>query len=70
MINKQLEVTCDRCGQPVLDATTISLGTGNYYSVAPGSYWAEFSRTGERDVCDKCMWADPKYQEMYDGTVI
>jgi hypothetical protein len=64
-----IHVYCDRCNKHIGGAFTSRRDTGyftaGYYDVTPGMHgknqWARYARDGERNVCDACMWADPKY---------
>lgn len=57
-------VTCDRCGAKVEGIRT-ETATGGFYDVRPGSGWSGFANPGEANVCDPCMFADPRYQLAY-----
>lgn len=55
------KVMCDRCKQIVKDATPPEGGmTAGYYHG-----WTQFMDAGEMDVCDFCMWNDPRYMVVY-----
>ena len=60
-----LLVYCDRCNKRVIGAFQTPHSTSRFYDVTPGrngkNQWARYAREGERKVCDRCMWSDPKY---------
>jgi hypothetical protein len=64
----QIVIKCDRCQQEVSgivgEINDRRYYTGGFYDVSEGR-WSEFARNEERIVCDYCMFADPKYREMY-----
>jgi len=73
-MNTEIDIICDRCGktihgivlQPTPDTPKL---TGGFYDVTEGNGWHEFARSLlEQNVCDRCMWADPKFLEKYPGT--
>lgn len=39
--------------------------TCGYYNVRRGTYWHKFANEGELQVCDNCMWDDPRYIAVY-----
>ena len=50
---------CDRCGKEVAKFEQIrdeKTMTAGYYRG-----WTEFMNPGENIICDRCMWADPRY---------
>jgi hypothetical protein len=53
-------VLCDRCKQAVEGF----VGAGG---LSGGVYvgWTEMMDPGEHVVCDRCMWADPRYQVVH-----
>jgi hypothetical protein len=56
---------CSRCSK-LLDGPFPDGGmTAGYYDVRGQGGWAYFAKTGERFVCDACMWADPAYKAIY-----
>lgn len=57
-------VRCDRCHKAV-ECSLNPDCTSGIYDTRPGSYWARFSNENERIVCDQCIWADPRYIEVY-----
>jgi hypothetical protein len=54
---------CDRCGKRI-DGIRDEGMTAGYYDVT-GGHFSRFARAGERVVCDRCMWTDPRYMEIY-----
>ena len=59
-------ITCDRCGKTVEGIREeiefqgkIIPCTGGFYDVK-GS---ELAQSGEVNICDECMWADPAWQK-------
>ena len=58
-------VYCDRCQKQIKNAYRSPTATAGYYDVTPGlngkNQWRRYANEGERNVCDVCMWADPKY---------
>jgi hypothetical protein len=54
-------VRCDRC-KKLVDAPPPSSNdaTCGYYHG-----WRELMDAGEHDVCDACMWADPRYIHIF-----
>ena len=58
------KILCDRCGNHV-EGFIDTHFTSGVYVVGPDSYWSAFARPGEKIICDPCMWADPKYVEVY-----
>jgi hypothetical protein len=61
-------ITCDRCKSTVdgiLDDSFKSIiMTAGYYVVSTG-YWKGYGNAGEVNICDKCMFADPRYIKRY-----
>jgi hypothetical protein len=57
-------IVCDRCHIPILDAQPPNGDnfTAGYYTRAG---WERFMDPGEQNVCDRCMWADPRYIEIH-----
>lgn len=61
----KLHIVCDRCNQVVKHAAKDCGGyTAGYYEVADG-FWHKFAKEGEVRLCDRCMWSDPKYRELF-----
>lgn len=61
-------VHCDRCQSDVegyIDPEGWSAGV--YVTT---SYWSKFANPGEKQVCDACMWADPRYIAKYGTRTI
>lgn len=55
---------CDRCKEHKPGEVYEGTSCGFYVvSEMPGecNYWANFARSGERLICDACMWSDPRY---------
>lgn len=55
-------VHCDRCQQDVegfIDPDPSGMSGGVYVG------WTEFMNPGERVICDRCMWSDPRYIKIY-----
>ena len=63
-------IICDRCGkvtEGIVDkdpSTNAVIATGGYYVVSEGT-WEKFGMWEEELICQKCMWEDPKYKEIY-----
>lgn len=49
-------VRCDRCKKLVDAPPPVDGCTAGYYH-----NWSKLTDPGEVDVCDACMWADPRY---------
>ena len=61
-------VVCDRCGRTVegwRESEPIGM-TAGYYNVETS--WTKYANPGEKNVCDQCMWEDPRYQADYHTT--
>ena len=62
-------VVCSRCRFAILGSNEESdlrdSFTCGYYIVTRGSNWNRFAHPGEKYLCDSCMWADPRFQEVY-----
>lgn len=57
-------VYCDRCKKQVQEAYRSMGQTSGFYDVVNyphGNQWARYAREGEHNICDACMWSDPKY---------
>lgn len=66
----EVTITCNRCGKVVhgvCSETPQGKMTGGYYDVSEG-YWAQFARWEETEICDDCMFADPKYAKLYGSS--
>jgi hypothetical protein len=61
-------IICDRCHSTVdgiLDDSFKSIiMTAGYYQVDQG-YWRNYGNEGEVNICDACMFADPRYIKRY-----
>lgn len=57
------KLKCDRC-RVELGLRDKEEFTAGYYDVRKGD-WSRFSHKGEKYICDKCMWTDPRYIEVY-----
>lgn len=60
----EVSVICDRCHE-VVEGVRAPEFTGGFYDATPNSPWFGFSLPGEKIVCDACMFADVRYQEIY-----
>jgi len=61
-----MNTKCDRCHAEIKNYEHWSLGpTAGYYHVGNVSYWSRFAIADEQQICDQCMWEDPKYQMIY-----
>ena len=58
---KTIKVTCDRCKR-VIEGIRGKDFSGGFFEM---SKWPEYRRENEENVCDPCMFADPKYVEHY-----
>lgn len=59
------DLDCSRCHKTIPGSAHHTHGmTAGYYDVR-GNSWSEFARPGEEQVCDACMWADPKFIAVY-----
>lgn len=58
-------IICDRCGEEIKDAFRGLHATAGFYDVTGDSWWSRYSRPGERNVCDICMWKDEGYRRDY-----
>jgi hypothetical protein len=60
----RLDLTCPRCKTAVEGSASWSPGqmTVGWYHRAG---WAGFMRADEQLLCDACMWAEPRYVEVY-----
>jgi hypothetical protein len=64
---------CSRCRMPIKDFAPADPETGvthGYYDVREGRGWEEFSKPGEKFVCDDCMHRHPIYFARYGPTPI
>lgn len=65
-MSDEVDIICDRCGKTVrgiIVETHAGTMTGGFYDMGG---WKEFSRGDqEKNVCDLCMWSDPKFLEIY-----
>jgi hypothetical protein len=57
-------IICDRCGD-LIDGFRGEHATAGFYDTTGDSWWSKFSNPGEQNVCDACMWADPRYIAEY-----
>lgn len=56
---------CSRCKKDISGLMRVrDYGTCGYYEVSHG-IWSHYAKPGERYLCDACMWADPRYIEIY-----
>jgi len=59
---KTIKVTCDRC-KKIVEGIRGEGFTAGFYDMAK---WEEYRLDeNERQVCESCMFADPKYVERY-----
>ena len=58
---KTIKVICDRCKQ-IVEGIRGEQFTAGFYDMTK---WEEYRRDNEQYVCDSCMFADPKYVELY-----
>jgi hypothetical protein len=60
----RLDLTCPRCKRVVEGSASWNPGqaTAGWYHRAG---WARFMRADEQLLCDACMWAEPRYVEVY-----
>lgn len=66
-----ITIICDRCKKEIQGFKISGEVTGGYYEVGPlGNVWGKFSNPGERNVCDNCMWTDPRYVVAYGKSYI
>ncbi len=67
---------CDRCGERIegyLNKVMLAEGviidvTSGYYDVTPTEIeagWDKLANPGERIICNRCMFTDPRYLEVY-----
>ena len=68
-MNTEVILICDRCGETIDGIIIQDAGmpklTGGFYDVSEGC-WHEYARGDyEQNVCDRCMWEDPKFIEKY-----
>lgn len=65
-------ITCDRCGNTVegirdsfeFEGRTIKTTSG-FYDLSEDGGWVRFAQSGEKQICDECMFGDPEYQKIY-----
>ena len=55
---------CDRCGEAI-DGFETDHGTMGFYRLTLPSIWARFARSGEKVICDDCMFEDERYRRDY-----
>lgn len=59
----RIKITCDRCGK-IVEGLEDEAWTSGFYRLR--GYWSQFAHSkAEEKICDACMLADPKYQEIY-----
>lgn len=67
-MNIPTTITCDRCKSVVNgfrnNAIKSIIVTSGYYQVDKG-YWQNYGNAGEINVCDACMFIDPRYMKTY-----
>ena len=71
-MNTEIDITCDRCGKTVHGLIIQEEGmpkiTGGFYDVTNDFGWGQFRRGNwEENVCDICMWSDPRFLAEYPG---
>ena len=54
-------ITCSRCGKQV-EGYRDEIATGGFYDAKA---WDQFANEGETEICDDCMWTDPRYIAVY-----
>ena len=54
---KKIQVICDRCKQ-IVEGLRGEEFTAGFYDMAK---WEDYRRENEQNVCNPCMYADPKY---------
>ncbi len=54
---------CDRCKKEIIGFRH-EMMTAGFYDVT-GSPWNEFASSDEKNICDECMFANSKFQEIY-----
>ena len=62
----EIKVKCDRCKKIIdggFDDHPRYGYTAGYYIKA--SSWGKFMAKGERNICDECMFKDPRYIKIY-----
>lgn len=79
-MSDDITIVCDRCGKTVKGLMGTSLDnegrpnmgfTAGFYRIAKdGEGWGQYTNPGERNVCDECMWADPRYIADYGDSRI
>lgn len=57
-------IICDRCKKPI-DGFRSEGATAGFYDTSAPEPWGKFANPGENNVCDNCMWSDPRYQAVY-----
>lgn len=63
---RKITVICDRCHRRIsglYDPETET--TGGFYRVGGNSSWGKYRNAGEKNICDKCMFNDRRYQAVY-----
>lgn len=60
-------ITCDRCKKKI-DGFRDHGMTAGFYDTST-DLWGKFANPGEKNVCDDCMWSDPRYQAVYGQQV-
>lgn len=58
-------IRCDRCKQLVDTPPAAALRTGATCGYYRRGAWSEFMDADEQDVCDDCIWNDPRYVAVY-----
>lgn len=52
---------CDRCYGLIVGYRKEAGGFFGFYAVGEFTPWAQFALRGEEEICDCCMWCDPRY---------
>ena len=63
MITGNHTIHCDRCDKLVEGGVEETFSYGVYF--VAGTQWEKFANPNEQIVCDACMWADPRYIQVY-----
>jgi hypothetical protein len=69
-VHEKVNGPCDRCHQEFDGSRTEDM-TAGFYDVSPTDSpagWDKFADPGEKIVCDRCMWTDPRYVGVYGPT--
>lgn len=65
----RINTNCERCGAAIrgviIEESNIPVVTCGFYDVKDEK-WQEFAQSPmEMYVCDRCMWADPRFMAKY-----